>query len=61
MNTTKINFFIIIKKQCEHNNLIIFFIFLFLHKKNSAKPKVTMHYSCGAKKYGFGSTNVAIF
>jgi len=29
--------------------------------RNSAQSKVTMHYSCGAKKYGFGSTNVAIF
>ena len=26
-----------------------------------AQPKVAMYCSCGAKKYGFGSTNAATF
>ena len=27
----------------------------------SAQPKVAVHCSCGAKKYGFGSANVTTF
>ena len=34
---------------------IKFFIFYFLPFSYSAQPKVALHYSCGAKKYSFGS------
>ena len=47
MNTTKRDFFI--KKQCEHNNLIIY-IYTHTHMSYSAQPKVAMHCNCEAKK-----------
>ena len=49
MNTTKRDFFI--KKQCEHNNLIIYiYIYIHTHMSYSAQPKVAMHCNCEAKK-----------
>ena len=47
MNTTKKDFFI--KKQCEHNNLILYiYIYIFTYEL-----QCTAKSDCGVKKYGF--------
>ena len=43
------------------NTTFIFFIFYFLPMSYCAQPKIVVHCSYGAKKYGFGSTNAVIF
>ena len=35
--------------------------FFFKSLSYNAQPSLAVHYSCGAKLFGFGSTNVAIF
>ena len=44
----------------KKNIYIYIYILLHMSYRAQTKPKVVVHYSCGAKLFDFGSTNIGI-